>query len=221
MAIDYPRFYRLLTRVVELAARGDVDPSVKRIYEDKVAGVAATFMGSHKGLLNAEVAARKERREGLQALETVDQPFRVARVVAQKYVVDLAIPKTLKSLSTETDKRNAIRELLELLDAHDDEPGWAKDLTDGEFGRLAPQAIRELSEWIDASANVEKAVRERIKAYAAAYGPFLDFRDVVREVYSSKSTHYRRLMIRPNGKLVVDDPVDGPSDDDPIDPIES
>lgn len=35
MAIDYPRFYRLLTRVVELAARGDLDPSVKRIYEDR------------------------------------------------------------------------------------------------------------------------------------------------------------------------------------------
>ncbi len=209
MGIDYPRFGRVLSRAAELAAREDVDPNVKRMYDERLATEATAFHATDTGLKNAEVVAKKEHGEALGALVQIDQPYRKARVVTVQYVDDLAIPKTLKSLSTDTDKRDAIRTLVEILDAHDDEPGWAADLMAGDFGRLAPIAIREVSEWIDANGNLEKAVRARMDAYSAAYDRFLRFRDVVRETYTPSSIHYRRLLVRSNGKLAVDDPNDG------------
>lgn len=215
MGIDYVRFDRVLSRAEELVQRPDVDVSVKRVYEDKLAPVAVAFRAGHSGLKNAEVMAKKERSEGLAALEQIDQPYRKTRVVAQQYVKDLAFPKTLKSLPTETDKRDAVRGMLEIIDLHDDEPGWAADLSAGEFGRLAPEAIREISEWIEANGNLEKAVRARMDAYNAAYEPFLRFREVVRTVYSPSSVHYRRLLVRSNGKLAVEDPVDVDPESDP------
>ncbi|HEY8427785.1 MAG TPA: hypothetical protein VIL20_05400 [Sandaracinaceae bacterium] len=215
MGIDYQRFDRVCARSEELANRADVHPSVKRVYTEKLAAKATRFRSSHKGLKNAETAAKKERREALAALEAIHPPYMQARSVAANYVTDLAIPVSLKSLSTETDKCDAIRDLLAILDTYDDEPGWASELVEGDFGRLAPEAIREVSEWIEANAALEKAVRERAEAYAEAYPAFLRFRDVVRTTYSPSSMHYRRLVVRSNGKLAVEDPVD--QGDGPID----
>ncbi len=178
----------------------------------QLAARANAYRAAHRALKDAEIVAKKERGEALAALEQIHQPYIKARAVTEQYVSDLAIPKSLKSLATDTDKVDAIRTLLEILDLHDDEPGWASELTAGDFGRLAPEAIREISEWIGANANLEKAVRARMEAYTAAWEPFLGFRDVVRATYSSSSVHYRRLLVRSNGKLAVDDPVDGPGD---------
>ncbi len=209
MGIDYERFDRLLDRSAELAAREDVDPSVKRVYDDKLAADATTYRASHDGLKNAEVVAKKEHGEELQALEDVDQPYLKARTVTKIYVKDLAVPETLKSLSTDTDKRDALRSLLEILDANDDSPGWAADLTSGDFGRLAPIAIQQITEWITADGNLETAVHARQEAYAKAYERFLEFRDVVRATYTSSSIHYRRLLVRSSGTLAVEDPSSG------------
>lgn len=212
--IDYERLERILTRCAAIAAMPDVDASVKRVYDEKLAGPAATFLTTHKALVNAETKAKKEGAEALAALEAIDQPYRKARAVAQEYVVDLALPETLKSLSTDTDKSNAIKDLLGILDEHDDAPGWAAELTDatkpGSFGALAPTTIREIDEGVGANAGVEKAQRDRAAAYGPAYERYLGFKNVVRNTYGSKSMHYRRIHIRKNGRLLVEeDPVTG------------
>jgi hypothetical protein len=208
MSIDFPRFYRVVSRSGEIVSRGDVVPIVKTVYELTFASLATGFIAAHKAIENAEKALKKERGEGLVALTKIEQPYSEARTAAAIFIKELALPAALGSLTTETDKRDAIARLLEILDAHDDEPGWAKDLTDGAFGQLAPEAIREITEWIAANGDLEKAVRGRAAAYAAAYPAFLDFRSQVRASYGKSSIHYRRLLVRSNGKLVIDDPTD-------------
>lgn len=211
MGIDYFRFDRILSRCGELAARPDVDVSVKRVHDERLVSEAAAFRAAHKAVKDADEKASSERGQALDALAKIDQPYRQARAVALQYVTDLAIPDTLKSLDTDTDRRDAIRDLQALLDDHDDAPGWAKDLTDGEFGRLAPDAIREIDEWIAANGDLETATNARAAAYGPAYERYLGFKDVVRQTYGSSSIHYRRIHVRRGGKLAVDDPLEDPA----------
>jgi hypothetical protein len=208
MGIDYPRMIRVTIRSEELSTRGDVIPIVRTVYQQKLAAPAGEFIASHKAIENAEKAREKERSEGLVMLAKIEQPYVEARTAMAIFIDDLALPKALSALSTATDKRDAIATMWEMLDERDDEPGWAKDLTDGPFGQLALEAIREITEWIAADGNLEKAVRNRAAAYAVAYPAFLAFRGQVRASYGKSSIHYRRLLVRSNGKLAVDDPTD-------------
>jgi len=216
MAIDFPRMLRVVIRARELGTWADVIPIVRTVYEQRLATQAAGFIAAHKAILNAEQAHQKERSEALVALAKIEQPYIEARTAMAIFIEDLALPKALSTLSTATDKRDAIASMWEILDAHDDEPGWAKDLTDGQLGALAVETIREITEWIAADGNLEKAVRDRAAAYAAAYPRFLELRAQVKASYGKSSVHYRRLVIRSNGKLVVDDPTD--ADTDVVDP---
>lgn len=208
MTVDHFRLNRILTRCGETAGATDCDTSVKRVYDELLVSEAMTYRGAYQALMDAEKKAKKELREALKALVEIDQPYRKARTVTLLYVKDLAVPETLKSLDTDTDRKDAISTLLGILDEHDDEPGWAQDLTAGEFGRLAPEAIRELDELIKASSDLEKAMRARAKAYGPAYEAYLGFKQVVRNAYGASSRHYRRIHVKSNGKLAEDDPVD-------------
>ncbi len=205
MAIDYGRFDRILARSAEIAERADADASVKRVYSERFAEQAKAFRVAHKGAKNAEKSASKERMEAFEALAKIDQPYLKARAVAKLYVTDLAIPDTLKQLDTDTERADAVRDLLNLLDDHDDAPGWAQELTSGEFGTLAPEAVREIQEWIHANGDLEKAIDARAAAYGPAYERYLGFKDVVRNTYTPSSVHYRRIHVRKDGKLAVDD----------------
>ena len=208
MRIDYPRMVRVAIRSDELAAREDVIPIVRTVYQQKLAAAVAEFIASHKAIENAEKAHEKERSEALIMLAKIEQAYIEARTAMAIFIDDLALPKALSTLSTATDKRDAIATRWEMLDERDDEPGWAKDLTDGRFGQLALETIREITEWIAADGNLEKAVRARAAAYAAVYPPFLAFRGQVKASYGKTSVHYRGLVVRSNGKLAVDDPTD-------------
>lgn len=214
MGIDYPRMARVTTRAAELSERADVIPIVRTVYQQKVATHAAEFLAAHKAILNAEKAHKKERSEALVMLAKIQQPYLEARTAMGMFVDDLALPKALTKLSTATDKRDAIATMWEILDALDDEPGWAKDITDGPFGQLALQTVIEVTEWIAADGDLEKAVRARAAAYAALYPVFLGFRSQVRASYGKSSVHYRGLVVRSNGKLAVDDPTDSDTDMD-------
>lgn len=218
MGIDYPRFHRVVIRAGDLVARPDVNPIVKTVYQQTLAADAAAFIAAHKAIANAEKSHKKERAEALVALAEIEQPYIEARAAMEVFIDDLALPKALSTLETATDKRDAIASMLEIIDAHDDAPGWAKDLTDGAFGRLAPGAIREITEWIAADGDLEKAVRARAAAYGAAYPDFIAFRRVVRASYGKSSVHYRRLVVRSSGKLEVDDPTDVATDPTGTDP---
>src|SRR5690606_5473232 len=169
---------------------------------------------AHLAVMDAEKKHKKERVEALVALAEIDQPYREARNAMAEFITDLALPKTLKSLPTATDKLDAIERMLEILDAHDDTEEWARVLLAGRFGTLAPVAIREISEWIEADGDLESAVRARTAAFAAAWPGFLSFRRQVRESYGDSSVYHRQLVVRASGKLAVDDPVDEEKDDE-------
>ena len=187
------------------------DRSVKRVYNDILADDSATYLAAYQGLADAEVVAKKEGDEGVKALASIGPAYLKARSVAARYVKDVALPETLKSLTTDTDRKTAIGELLSILDDNDEENDWAKELmtsVPGEpraFGELAPEAIREISEWTAANVALSKAVRKRAEAFGAAYEAYLEFKDVVRNTYGPKSIEYRRIHLRKNGKLAVDD----------------
>lgn len=208
MGIDYPRMLRVVTRADELAAREDVIPIVRTVYQQTLAPQVAAFIGAHRAIENAEVAHQKERGEALVMVAKIAQPYVEARTAMAIFIDDLALPKALSTLKTATDKRDAISTMWEMLDERDDEPGWAKDLTDGPFGQLAVDTIREITEWIAADGDLEKAVRARAAAYAEAYPRFLAFRGQVKASYGRSSVHYRNLLVRSNGKLAVDDPTE-------------
>lgn len=187
------------------------DRSVKRVYNDILADDSATYLAAYQGLADAEVVAKKEGDEGVKALASIGPAYLKARSVAARYVKDVALPETLKSLTTDTDRKTAIGELLSILDDNDEENDWAKELmtsVPGEpraFGELAPEAIREISEWTAANVALSKAVRKRAEAFGAAHEAYLEFKDVVRNTYGPKSIEYRRIHLRKNGKLAVDD----------------
>lgn len=209
MALDYGRLVRLLDRCDAMAADPNVDPSVKRAYEEKLRGPAHDFRSRHFALVDAEAKAKKEGREADAAFAMIARPYEKARAVFALNVQDVALPPALGSLTTDTDRVAAIAELQAKLDDYDDEPGWAQELTDPtnpeSFGSLAPIVIREVGEAVLADSRVDAASDERAKAFGVAYKAFLGFKNVVRATYGKSSIQYRRIHVRRNGKLVVDD----------------
>ena len=205
MGIDHPRFWRVTERSMTLVERDDVIPIVRTVYNDKLAPHATRYKAAHEALEDAEKARAKEKDEALVALAKIDQPYKEARTALNNYIDDLAVPKSLKSRKTAVDKLAAITRVHELIERNKEAHQWARDLAAGAFGRLAPEVIREVQEWIHSHGDYEKAVRERAAAYEAAYPAFLGFRKQVEASYGDNSVHYRNLVVRSSGKLEVDD----------------
>lgn len=225
MGIDYPRFWRVLDRSERLAGSPNVKPIVRTTYQQKLAAPAGRFKRAHKAIADMESRRAKEQREAFHMLVNIRDPYNEVRAALQTFLDGVAIPPALSSAKTPNEKYDAISSALALIDAYNgsDEGGedeaqqWAKDLTDGPFYSLAPTALREIDEWIEVNGDHEEFVQERALAYAEAYPHFLRFRTQVRASYGSKSIHYRRLLVKSNGKLAVDDVDDVPVDSDVTD----
>jgi hypothetical protein len=196
MDIDYTTFNRLLVRAEEVATEPDANASVKRVYDDRTHEPAMVFRNAHTALGSAETKAKKETGEGRAALAAIDSPYRVTRSAALSFVPSLTLPSTLKQQPTDTDKMLAIRSLLRELDARDETEAWAAAELAGEFGRLAPDTIREIEEWVQANKDLQHARDARASATGLAYERFLAFKDVVRQAYGSKSRQYKRIHLR-------------------------
>ena len=205
--IDYSTFDRLLTRAEEIANEPDVNRSVKRVFDERLREPGAAFRAAHAGLTAAETRARKEGAEGRASLAAIDAPYRITRAVAFSFVPELLLPTTLKQQSTDTDKMNAIGGLLRVLDERDEAEAWAADLLASDFGRLAPDTIREIEEWIQANKDLQQARDARVAASGPAYERFIAFKDVVRQVYGSKSRQYKRIHLRAAAAETAADPT--------------
>ena len=206
--IDYSTFDRLLTRAEEIVNEPDVNRSVKRVFDERLREPGAAFRAAHAGLTAVETRARKEGAEGRASLAAIDAPYRIARAVAFSYVPTLLLPVTLKKQPTDTDKMNAIGGLLRVLDERDETDGWAADQLAGDFGRLAPDTIREIEEWIQANKDLQRARDARVATAAPAYERFIAFKDVVRQAYGSKSKQYKRIHVRAAAAETEADPTE-------------
>ncbi|MDC0748924.1 hypothetical protein [Polyangium mundeleinium] len=205
--IDYKRFHRVLTRSEELGVAPDARQVVSRVYADVLKAAAAAFLGAHKSVVAGESAAGKEGTEAAAALESIDRPYREARAVALAYVPTLRVPDTLKRQPTDTDKMTAIEALLDAIDDHVGS-AWADDIVNGEFGKLAPQVVKEINESIDANKDLANAKQARAAAYGPAYEKYLAFKRVVRAAHGPASKEYKRIHLRASG-AAEDDGAEG------------
>jgi len=195
--IDYPRFYRVLTRCQSLAEASTATDNVKKGWELVLSPLASAYRAAHDALSPAEEKAKKETGEELVALGKIDQPFREARAVVLMHRPYAQVPDTLKAQPTDTDKLNAIQALLHTIEeAHASHEAWADPLVAGAFFTLAPDVIRETTEAIAASKDLGHAVSARSSAYQPAYDAYLRFKTVVRETFGHASKEYRDIHVR-------------------------
>jgi hypothetical protein len=193
--IRYNRFARLLARCGDLGTAEDADPCVALVYKDLLEAPAQSFLASHKVIMDAKTAAGTENKGASVALDDFDVHFRTARAVALAYVPALVVPETLKRQPTDTDKKEAIKDLLKAVNDRAGTP-WAKKLLEGKFGTLAASVIGGLGGADQASTDLASARAARAQAYGPAYQQYLAFKNVVREVYGSHSRQYRRIHLR-------------------------
>ncbi len=163
--IDYGRTTRLRTRMGERLADAELSPIVKNVYEDSVRAAVSAYLAANAALGPAETNAKKEVREGAEAL--LDQPSRQARAVVVDYHPDTSLPETQKSQPTDTDRKHAIASMLDILDDHTGE-AWA-----GEFGQSASRVVQELDEALTANTTLSAARDARAAAYGPAYERYL------------------------------------------------
>lgn len=202
-SIDFARMTRIATRLLELADDPAVKPLVKSVFDDRTRGPINDYLAANAAIAGAESAARKEGREADDAFAKLDQPYREARAVAAAYLPAQTLPETLKSLPTDTDRKNAIETLLDAIDDHAGE-SWADQILAHAFGQSASQVVQELNESIAASTALSAARDARAKAFGLAYERYVSFKNVVRNSYGSKSPQYRRIHLRTDGTVAAE-----------------
>lgn len=195
MKIDYDRFIRVATRSQALASDPSQPPILGLVYKERAEAAITAFLAAAEEVNTALSAFAKENQEAELALEQVDGPYRVARSSVAAVLPESVLPATLKALPTDTDKLNAIEELLDILDDHVGKP-WADALLAGDFGVKAPKTIQEINDAIAASSARTKALGARASTFGPAYESYLAFKRVVRDTLGPASLEYRRIHLR-------------------------
>jgi len=194
-AIDYGRLDRVLARCEEIAGEPGAHAIVARVYKDVLKPAAKGFREAHAEIASKESAQKKEAREAREALEALDRPYRSARATVLAYLPHKKLPETLKAQPTDTDKLIAIEALLDVIDDQAGQ-GWADELAEAEFGKLAPKTIKELNEAVAADKELASAREARASAFAPAYEKYLAYKRVVRETLGNRSKQYKRIHVR-------------------------
>jgi hypothetical protein len=195
MAQSYAMLARYLERADEVSRMPEVPAPIARLYTDRLAPRAEAFRAAAAALIDAEASATKERREVDSAVARIAAPYKLARSIVRARMSELAVPENLGSLATDTDKKLAIGELLEGIERSSGEP-WADEILAGDFGRLAPEAIREIDEGVLASASRKAAADARAAAAGPAYEEYLSFKAAVLAGMGRRSAAYQRLARR-------------------------
>lgn len=193
--VNFDLFKRLLTRCDEIAAEAGMKSTVAQVYGDILKPPASGYLLAHAEAKAAESDYTAKLALSTAALEDLDPLFREARSVVAAYVPTLTLPATLKSQPTETDQRNAIRDLNAEITKHQPRP-WAAQLLGGEYGTQAAATITALEATVAAdTARAEARVR-RAEAFEAAHEPFYRWKWVVREALGARSKQYKRIHVR-------------------------
>jgi hypothetical protein len=195
VTIDYERFARVILRTIEIADEPGANAIVVTVFKETLADAAAAYLAAEAAVSTAMTAFAKENREALDALASLDAPYRVARSTVSAILPETNLPDTLKSQPTDTDQLKAIARLLDVIDDHVGKE-WADALLTGEFGMKASQTSLELSESIATNKALSKARSDRAAAYGPTYEKYLRFKQVVRNAYGPGSKQYRRIHLR-------------------------
>lgn len=215
--INYSRFRRITARCAELAARPGINPVIVVTYNDLLKPLVDAYTVAEADIVKKESALGKEMHEAVNALRDFDSVYGTARAAAVGFVKGLSVPESLKSQPTYTDKRIAIEMLLDAIDDHADAP-WAKAVLEGDFGKRAPEVIKEIDEATSADADLTAARAARAKAHGPTYEGYLAFKRVVRTALGPTSKEYRNIHIRANG-TIEDDPTEPGAPTPPAPPV--
>ncbi len=196
--INYQRFHRAATRCKELGTGKNTKPIVANVYQNNTQAPLEAFIAAHQTLSQKESAAAKENKEAKAILSAVDVPFRVARATVLAFVPTLDVPATLSAQPTVTDQVLAVESLLDIVDDYVGTP-WADEILKGDFGTLAPNVVKEVSEAAEADKDLAAARQARAAAYGPAYEKYIAFKRVVRAQYGASSLEYRRIHLRTTG----------------------
>jgi hypothetical protein len=197
MTIKFERFTRVIHRCIEIRKQPDIDPIIITVYDEALAQPAGAYLGAVAAITAAASAHRQKKAGVAEALALLNAPYKTARSALKALHPEYTstMPRTLKALTTDTDKRQAIVALLGAIQKHAGAP-WADALLSGDFGAKAPAAVALFDEMVTASSNLARAKADRAAAFGPAYDKYLDFKSVVREARGARSVEYRRIHLR-------------------------
>jgi hypothetical protein len=193
--IDHARFTRVLNRCEEIALEPGMKASVVLVYKEVLMPLSQAYLTADDGVTKAASSFGKENKEASDALEALDGPYREALSVAAAFVAGIVLPDTLMTCRIDTDKIDAIEDLLGILDEHAGEK-WADTLSSGELGTKAPATIKEIHEAIEANKGLSEARTARAAAYGPGYEGYVKFKRVVRAALGPASKQYKRIHFR-------------------------
>lgn len=208
--INFPHTARILSRCAEIAIEPNMKAAVVSAHNDVLEPHADPYLVKHKAVVRAATAFAKENAESIKALNALDAPYLTARAAIAARLPETVLPGTLKTRPTDTDKIDAIEDLIDLIDDHVG-TAWADELLAGDFGTKAPTTVREIRERIAADKNLSTAQNERAAAFGATYTALLAFKRVVRAALGSKSKQYRRIHQRASAAETEEEEVTEPT----------
>ncbi|EYF08989.1 hypothetical protein [Chondromyces apiculatus] len=194
-SIDYSRFSRVLQRCDEVASEPGMKMVVVRVYETSLREAAEAFLNAHEAVRVSEAAFRKEQREAMEALVTLDRPYREVRGRVLAFAPEAVLPDALRSQQTDLDRLDAIEGMIDTLDDHAGET-WADELAQGAFGQLAARTVKEVNEALHADRTLGMAREARASAYGPAFERYLRFKRAVRDALGPKSRQFQRIHLR-------------------------
>jgi hypothetical protein len=213
MALEYDFIYRVLTRAAEVAAEPGMNICVINAYDGLLKGPSQAFCKAHEDVIDAMSSYGRDTRDAVEAFDVLDMHYKLARTMVLAFVPGTVLPDTLRSLTTDTDKLNAIKSILGALNKHVGEK-WADDILAGDFGVQGPKAAKDLTDAIASNMALANARDSRAEAYGPAYEKLLLFRRVVRDALGARSKQYKRLQLKQRKKAADEEqgaapPVEG------------
>ncbi|MCC6557212.1 MAG: hypothetical protein IT372_30030 [Polyangiaceae bacterium] len=199
MSAQFSVFARYCARPHEIVIEMGAPQVLVDVYEKTAGQPFQAFTDSMASVKAATERVKAAEKGKTSKLAEMDKLFRTGRSAVAAVVPGTVLPDTLKVQPTDTDRRNAIQELVSTVQKHAGE-GWADNLMSGEFGQKAPAALETLNEYIAAANALQKAKADRLTAFEPAWGAFVKFRRLVRDTLGSSSRQYRGLRPRGAGK---------------------
>jgi hypothetical protein len=193
--INFGRFKRLLTRCQEVASEPAMNAGVVAVHTGVLKPVADAYLKAHAAVIEGESELAAQSLEATMALSEMDTLYRVARSVLLAFKPGTVLPTTLRTQPTDTDRMNAIEDLLNALNKHAGE-AWADQQIQGAFGVAGAKAVASMEEAVAANKTLSKARETRASAYGPAYDGYIAFKRVVRDALGSKSKQYKRIHLR-------------------------
>jgi len=195
MNIEFRVFARLATRILEIVNAPDANPVLCAVYQASCEQVFTRYLNAHTAVDDATTRASEATTRVEGGLEKMEQQFRIGRSALATISPDTKLPDTLKSQPTDTDKRTATLRLIELITPHAGQ-AWADALLQGTFHQTALDYVERLNASITAQNALQSAKTERAAAFEPAWGPYINFKRLVRDTLGSTSRQYRRIHVR-------------------------